>query len=163
MTKIIPTEIGVIIENYLPIEQSTVNKLSNPENANRIKAHLADINCEQEIRTDDKTTMHILRTTIYEELSLENFEMRIRQVLKNHEEFLENVNLRMPEIQLEPEPTKQEERVVIQDEIEAAKQILKDFETQELTDNGAILILLPKGIGMIDVGFFRRLLKKYLE
>lgn len=163
MTKIVPTEMGTVIENHIPIEQSTVNKLSNKENANRIKAHLADIHCEQEIKTDDNCTIHILRTNIYEELPLEKFEMKIRHLVKNHEEFLENVNLRMPEIEPAPQIEQDSDVVKNKDEVEAAKQLLKIFEKQKLEDDDSIIISMPYGIGVISIKFFRNLLNKYLN
>lgn len=165
MTNIVPTEMGTVIENHIPIEQSTVNKLSNPENANRIKAHLADIHCEQEIKTDDKCIMHILRTNIYEELSFEKFERKVNHLVKNHEEFLENVNLRMPEVKLIPQKKLDEnsDRVEIKDEIEAATRILKDFDEQKLENDDSITMLMPYGIGIISVKFFRDVLTKYLN
>jgi len=149
--KVIPTEIGVVLESTFPVEQSTINKLNNPANATRIKNHLAEINCEQEIRANDNRTYHVLRTSFYKECTDKEFVTAIKTLERNHVEFLENVNLRMVEVQPvehQDAPPTSEQPSDNDEKLKAAAEILKDMEMMKLEDDDAIVIGTISSIGI---------------
>lgn len=174
--KVIPTEIGVVLESTAIVEKSTINKLLNPVNADKIKAHLADINCEQEICLEkcnaSKLTPHILRYTIYKECTATEFTKAMETIERNHIEFLENVNLRMPEVQPiehQDAPPTSEQPSDNEKNLHAAAQILKDMEAIKMEDDDAVMIGTFStigfgiGIGVISAGFLREVLDCFID
>lgn len=152
--KVIPTEIGVVLESTFQVEQSTINKLNNPANAIRIKDHLTEIGCEQEIRVNDKRTDHVLKINIYKECTDKEFITGMNSLERNHIEFLENVNLRMPEVQpvehQDAHSTSKEDKTFNEEMLKDAAEILKDMETMKLEDDDVLIIgtFSPIGIGL---------------
>lgn len=175
--KVIPTEMGIVLESSFPVEKSTINKLLNPVNADKIKAHLADINCEQEICLEkcnaSGLTPHILRYTIYKECTAVEFTKAMKAIECNHIEFLENVNLRMPEVQpvehQDAPPTSEQPPVFDEEKLKAAAEILSDMEKMKMDDDDALIvgtfspIGIGLGIGIVKVGLIREALDCFID
>lgn len=171
--KVIPTEMGVVLESSFPVEQSTINKLNNPVNANKIKNHLAEIGCEQEIRVNDKKTDHVLKINIYRECTDKEFTTAMKSLERNHVEFLENVNLRMPEVQpvehQDAPPTSEQPPVFDEEKLKAAAEILSDMEKMKLDDDDALIIGtlstigIGFGVGVVKVELIREALDCFID
>lgn len=172
--KVIPTEMGVVLESSFPVEQSTINKLNNPLNANKIKNHLAEIGCEQEIRVNDKKTDHVLKINIYRECTDKEFTTAMKSLERNHVEFLENVNLRMPEVQpvehqQDAPSTSEEDKSFNEEMLKGAAEILKDMEMIKLEDDDALIIGtfspigIGLGVGVVKVELIREALDCFID
>ena len=100
--KIIPTEDGLKIESRIPVDRSFVNKINNPLNKDRINAQLKDMRCTHHIEVQNGTTSVITFCT-YEEKTKDEFDTMIKVISSGHDAFIENVTLRMVEVDATPQ------------------------------------------------------------
>lgn len=100
--KIIPTEDGLKIESRIPVDRSFVNKINNPLNKDRINAQLKDMRCTHRIEVQDGPTSVITFYT-YEEKTKDEFDTMVKVISSGHDAFIENVSLRMVEVDATPQ------------------------------------------------------------
>ena len=159
MVQIIPTEIGVTLKSILPIEQDTLLKLNNPANAERINAHLKDIGVQQEITKEKNVVYHNISYTVYQEMPSEKFQKAISKLEQDHDNFLEDVNLRMEAPEEQPKKhnnDKHPEETVENKVLLAAEAMLKALE-DDYDDKDMLLIC------EVRVDFLKEVLKKYID
>lgn len=156
---VIPTENGLSIESRIPVDQGFINKIENPENGQKIHAHLKDMHCEHYTEEDDcGTPISVLRQWLYEPMPIVRFETLIKIMRTNHDSFIENVNLRMKEV---IEFSKDEKKNNEEDEkLQAATEILKSIE--EMDDSAPVVFGTTVAI-FLKCGFLKEILDTYID
>lgn len=170
MITIIPTEIGVTLKSTLPIEQNTLLKLNNPANAERISAHLKDIGVQQEITEEKDVIYHNISYTVYQEMPAEKFQKAVSKLEQDHDNFLEDVSLRMEAPEEQPKKHNKDKHPEETTESKmqlAAEAMLKGLE--DYYDDKDILLIgqqfgpILQSVCEVRVDFLKEVLKKYLN
>lgn len=160
---ITPIDSVIKVESIAVIDKSSVNKLNNPVNADRIHGHLKDIHAKHEIvvTKDGMEESHLSR--IVSAVT----EHDIKIIKSQHSSFLEHV-YNMPEIEVNL-PAEIAHQVNEEDEkhLKAASEMLKRID-EEFEDNDTLIIgdhIGPffTGFCEVKVAFFKEIIDAYID
>ena len=167
--KIIPTEDGLEIESRIPVDQIFVNKINNPLNADRINAQLKDMRCKHHIEIEKDGIISVIVFCTYEEKTKDEFDTMIKVIASGHDAFIENVTLRMVEVDATPQHAED-----VDDKYKDRKFVKEMLEEWEETDDrmgtaGAIVLgkdsNLPFEVpcGRIREELFKQMFEAWLQ